>query len=424
MLQPNVPAKSGASPTAGFPQKQSTMHPSHPPSPQRLGHPSDINALDDDIMLRANDNTSNNTRDAEGTARAVEVAPSDRQMELAKEPVVLRLRHLGKSYSIEGTDERVIALKDIHLCEAEVDDEGAGEGGGGAEQFGPIHRGEFVMIRGPSGGGKTTLLNIIGTIDSCTEGTVELEGEVIDSRTKENHLADVRLHTLGFVFQTFNLISTMTAAENVELPMTLMGKLSDSQMRLRARQLLTLVGLRNRVNHLPSELSGGEQQRVTIARSLANNPTLLLLDEPTGDLDTLNTIDVMDLLVRINRSTKMTCIMVTHNPDIECYADRILYVSDGKFQREAKNIRPSCLDADAYAKYLEEKERQATQITRWDEREGGAGAGAGADGGGGGRSPTDAASTSAMSSSWIALSKCSRAGKAELRAMPTGTREL
>lgn len=290
-----------------------------------------------------------------------------RQEELKKEPVVVRIRHLGKTYPIEGTTERVIALKDIHLCEQEDSEVSTSPKNSSApDSFGPIRRGEFVMIRGASGGGKTTLLNIIGTIDSCTEGSVELLGETIDSSTKEGHLADVRLRMLGFVFQTFNLISTMTAVENVELPMTLMNKLSDKQIRLRARQLLTLVGLRNRVNHLPSELSGGEQQRVTIARSLANNPAVLLLDEPTGDLDTLNTIDVMDLLVRINRNTKTTCIMVTHNPDVECYADRILYVSDGRFVKEVRNERPSRLDADAYAKYLEEKEREVTRITHWE----------------------------------------------------------
>jgi putative ABC transport system ATP-binding protein len=289
---------------------------------------------------------------------------------LRSEPVVLRLRHVGKSYPIAGSDDCVVALKDITL--AEIDDlsdartvvTNATSGENNLPPpFGPVRRGEFVMIRGPSGGGKTTLLNIIGTIDACTEGTIELSDRKIDKDTKENVLADIRLKSLGFVFQTFNLIATMTAAENVELPMTLLGKLSNKEMRLRSRQLLTLVGLRNRINHLPSELSGGEQQRVTIARSLANNPSLLLLDEPTGDLDTANTIEIMDLLMRINRRTKTTCIMVTHNPDIECYADRILYVSDGRFGKEVYNTVPTCLNMEKYIKYLAEKEKQITGLT-------------------------------------------------------------
>ncbi|KPI90685.1 putative ABC transporter domain protein [Leptomonas seymouri] len=292
---------------------------------------------------------------------------------LRAEPVVLRLSHISKSYPIAGSDDRVVALKDITLVEPDglLDTQTIVTPAASGEDslpppFGPIRRGEFVMIRGPSGGGKTTLLNIIGTIDTCTEGTIDLNNRSISSDTKESDLADIRLKSLGFVFQTFNLIATMTAAENVELPMTLLGKLSAKEIRLRSRQLLTLVGLRNRINHLPSELSGGEQQRVTIARSLANNPSLLLLDEPTGDLDTANTIEIMDLLTRINRRTKTTCIMVTHNPDIECYADRILYVSDGCFSKEVYNTVPTCLNPEKYAKYLAEKE-QITMLMAIDE---------------------------------------------------------
>ncbi|CAD2218548.1 ABC transporter [Angomonas deanei] len=175
-------------------------------------------------------------------------------------------------------------------------------------------------------------------------------------------MANIRLSKIGFVFQTFNLLSSMTAVENVELPMTLQGKLSSKERRERAKGLLQLVGLHNRANHLPSELSGGEQQRVTIARSLANNPSLLLLDEPTGDLDTQNTIDVMDLLIQLNRLTQCTLNMVTHNPDLECYADRILYVSDGRFARQVINVEPQGLDYDRYNEYLKRKETEKTQL--------------------------------------------------------------
>ncbi|EPY27542.1 ATP-binding protein cassette protein subfamily H, member 2 [Angomonas deanei] len=282
----------------------------------------------------------------------------ERQEFLKKQPVELRIRHLRKEYNMVGTEEKVVALHHIHLCEAaegEEEDETL-------RGFPPIKKGEFVMIRGPSGGGKTTLLNIIGTIDSCTGGSVELSGDVIDANCSEAMMANIRLSKIGFVFQTFNLLSSMTAVENVELPMTLQGKLSSKERRERAKGLLQLVGLHNRANHLPSELSGGEQQRVTIARSLANNPSLLLLDEPTGDLDTQNTIDVMDLLIQLNRLTQCTLIMVTHNPDLECYADRILYVSDGRFARQVINVEPQGLDYDRYNEYLKRKETEKTQL--------------------------------------------------------------
>lgn len=332
-----------------------------------------------------------------GGATSTDAAPLSsealRQESLSKEPIILQMRNVGKTYIIGGSGEKVVALQNISLCGTHDDQSVSGTTmneapslHSGEEReappavfgsprnqrppFSPIRKGEFVMIRGPSGGGKTTLLNIIGSIDSCTEGSIELNGVTIDKSSSEKMLAKLRLHTIGFVFQTFNLIATMSAVENVELPMTLLGKLSQKEMRLRSRQLLTLVGLRNRVNHLPSELSGGEQQRVTIARSLANNPSILLLDEPTGDLDTTNTIEVMDLLLRINRRTKTTCIMVTHNPDIECYADRILYVQDGRFGMEVWNSTPTCLSLDGYTKFLAQKEKEVTEVRCIHERDG------------------------------------------------------
>ena len=206
--------------------------------------------------------------------------------------------------------------------------------GSSATSFPGIRKGEFVMIRGPSGGGKTTLLNIIGTIDLPSDGEVFIFGDAVTSKSTDTYLAGLRLTRIGFVFQTFNLLATMSAFENVELPMTVAGKLSVEERTERAMELLKLVGLQDRVNHLPSELSGGEQQRVTIARALANEPGLLLLDEPTGDLDTFNTIEIMDLVLDINKKQGTTYIMVTHNPDVECYADRILDVQDGKFERQ------------------------------------------------------------------------------------------
>lgn len=145
------------------------------------------------------------------------------------------------------------------------------------------------MIRGPSGGGKTTMLNLIGTIDSSSSGELLIMGQKIDKESSDDFLSQLRLKHIGFVFQTFNLLATMTALENVELPMILLGKYDDKERKKKAVALLKRVGLGDRLDHLPSELSGGEQQRVAIARALANEPDILLLDEPTGDLDSRST---------------------------------------------------------------------------------------------------------------------------------------
>jgi len=253
------------------------------------------------------------------------------------EPIVI-LDGVQKVYGLQGRDEEVVALKDITMS---MDSE-----------IYPIMKGEFVILRGPSGGGKTTLLNMIGCIDHITGGSLELFGTKIDSKASDKELSRMRLCKIGFVFQTFNLLATMSAFENVELPMTVLGKLSKKERQARATKLLSMVGLRDRVEHLPSELSGGEQQRVTIARALSNQPDLLLLDEPTGDLDTRNTIDVMDLLLDINQKEGATLLMVTHNPDVECYADRVLYIQDGKCVKQCLNEVQSRLDYSRYLDYL------------------------------------------------------------------------
>jgi putative ABC transport system ATP-binding protein len=252
--------------------------------------------------------------------------------------VVVEARGVSKSYLIQGREEKLVALRDVNLCEG--------------SEFYPIRRGEFVMILGPSGGGKTTLLNLLGTIDLISSGEISILGSAVTEKSDDNYLSALRLERIGFVFQTFNLIATMSAFENVELPMTVLGLLSPEERRDRALSLLAMVGLRDRVEHLPSELSGGEQQRVTIARALANSPDLLLLDEPTGDLDTRNTVDIMGLLLKINQTQRTTCVMVTHNPDLEIYADRILYVKDGKFTRQAINYEQTALDYKEYLQYL------------------------------------------------------------------------
>ena len=220
-----------------------------------------------------------------------------------------------------------------------------------------VARGDFVVVYGTSGGGKSTLLNVLGTIDVPTKGNLLLLGHRITDRTPDAELARLRCHHVGFVFQSFNLLSTMTAIDNVSLPMIIAGKKSRARIRRRAEKLLRAVGLQHRFDHFPSMLSGGEQQRVTIARSLANKPELLLLDEPTGDLDTKNTHLVMKILLDLNNNTSvmndsdtdseeetsssqelntvkqgkgLTMVMVSHDVYMKQYADKVLYLRDGK----------------------------------------------------------------------------------------------
>lgn len=254
---------------------------------------------------------------------------------------IIEVRDIRKEFTIKGREEVIHALSGVTLASD--------------NEFGAIRRGEFVMIRGPSGGGKTTLLNMLGTLDYPTSGTIQILGSIVNKDSSDRYLANLRLRKIGFVFQTFNLISTMSAFENVELPMIIHGTLSKKECKQRAIQLLELVGLGDRLEHLPSELSGGEQQRVTIARALANQPEILLLDEPTGDLDTKNTIEIMDIILSINITKKTTCIMVTHNNDLEVYADRILYVKDGKFQKQAINKQQTKLELESYLAYINQQ---------------------------------------------------------------------
>lgn len=259
---------------------------------------------------------------------------------------VISFTNLSKTYNLEGRDEKIVALKSVSLSRE--------------DEFYPVKKGEFVMIRGPSGGGKTTMLNLIGTIDSSSSGELFIMGNRIDKDSTDSFLSGLRLSHIGFVFQTFNLLATMSALENIELPMILLGAHSDKDRRKRAIALLKRVGLGDRLDHLPSELSGGEQQRVAIARALANEPDILLLDEPTGDLDSRSTVAIMDLILNINRvgpqgegeDTATTCVMVTHNPEIECYADRILYVQDGQFVKQALNEVQTSIKEDEYTKFL------------------------------------------------------------------------
>ena len=197
-----------------------------------------------------------------------------------------------------------------------------------------IERGEFVAIKGSSGSGKTTLLNIIGGIDRPTSGSVYIEG-VNTVYLNEQELARMRAEKIGFVFQFFNLINCLTALENVMLPMTF-TRHNGINKRKRARELLELVGLGDRINHKPYELSGGQRQRVAIARALANNPAIILADEPTGNLDSKSGMEIINLMKKLNREQKQTFLIVTHDPKVASAADRIIEMLDGKIIRDSK----------------------------------------------------------------------------------------
>ena len=190
-----------------------------------------------------------------------------------------------------------------------------------------VKAGELISIIGPSGSGKTTLLNIVGGLDQATAGTVQV-GDIGVATLSTTQLVDYRRRTVGHIFQTLNLIPTLTATENIELPMIAFG-VSRKKRAERTRELLEIVGLTDRANHKPEELSGGEQQRVAIAAALANDAPVLLADEPTGELDTVNAKMIVDYLVKVNRELGKTIIMVTHDPSVARAADRILRIEDG-----------------------------------------------------------------------------------------------
>jgi len=191
-----------------------------------------------------------------------------------------------------------------------------------------VHRGDFISIMGPSGSGKTTLLNLIGTMDKPSSGRIIIEGlDVTD--LPESQLAHVRREKIGFVFQAYNLLTTLTALENVMLPMLLTGKYSESEAEERALKLLSLVGLEERAHHRPIQLSGGQQQRVAIARALANDPSFILMDEPTGAIDTITGSKLMALVKLLNETYGQTFIVVTHDPSVAMVAKKKYFIRDG-----------------------------------------------------------------------------------------------
>lgn len=191
-----------------------------------------------------------------------------------------------------------------------------------------IVKGEFVAIMGPSGSGKSTFMNILGCLDQPTGGTYLLEGTDV-GRLSRDELAEIRNKKIGFVFQGFNLLSRTTAIENVELPLLYDGHPARERAE-RAMAALKNVGLEGREGHHPNQLSGGQQQRVAIARALVNEAPIILADEPTGNLDTKTSVEIMELFVKLNRDAHITIILVTHEPDIAAYSDRIIKFLDGR----------------------------------------------------------------------------------------------
>jgi len=219
---------------------------------------------------------------------------------------MVKTRGLSKSYTF-GSGNQVVALKCVNLA---------------------VASGEFISIMGPSGSGKSTLLNIVGCLDKPTAGDVYIDDVKIDYGNAGS-LVRLHRHTMGFVFQGFNLISTMNAIENVWYPMYF-NKVPKPERIKRAEELLESVGLRDRTLHLPSELSGGEQQRVSIARALANRPRLILADEPTGNIDSRTGKKIIDLMKKLNKEQGITFIVTTHDKAMANNADRVITITDGE----------------------------------------------------------------------------------------------
>ncbi|MCW5980850.1 MAG: ABC transporter ATP-binding protein [Bryobacteraceae bacterium] len=246
-------------------------------------------------------------------------------------PAVIALEHVYKTYAGAATPVR--ALRDVSLT---------------------VRRGEFIAIMGASGSGKSTLLNILGCLDRPSRGWYYLDGIDVSKMTPDQR-ADIRNRKLGFVFQGFNLLPRTSAVENVELPLLYSDAPAAERLR-RSRAALAMVGLSHREQNHPSQLSGGQQQRVAIARSLVNRPALLLADEPTGNLDTRTSIDIMTLFQQLNRERGITIVLVTHEPDIAAYARRMVVMRDGRIVRDepVENTRDAAVDLASLAPDREE----------------------------------------------------------------------
>ena len=231
-------------------------------------------------------------------------------------PALIKLEHIHKIYKMG--DVEIHALRGVSLH---------------------IDRGEFVAIMGASGSGKSTTMNILGCLDKPTRGHYHLDGQDVSTLSRDE-LADIRNRKIGFVFQGFNLLSRTSALENVELPMLYLG-IKTAERLGRAKEALEIVGLGDRMHNMPNQLSGGQQQRVAIARSLVNHPSIILADEPTGNLDSRTAVDVMSVFQKLNEERGITIALVTHEPDIAQYARRVIVFKDGRVKSDEmiKNAR-------------------------------------------------------------------------------------
>jgi putative ABC transport system ATP-binding protein len=238
-----------------------------------------------------------------------QISPSASAAGSSRQTPTIRLENIYKTYDLG--EIQVPALRSVSL---------------------EIYPGEFVAVMGASGSGKSTLMNIVGCLDRPTKGRYLLDGKDVSSLTKDE-LAAIRSHKIGFVFQQFNLLPRTSALENVELPTIYAGVPVEERAR-RAQEALKRVGLAERAGHFPSQLSGGQQQRVAIARALVNNPSLLLADEPTGNLDSRTSVEIMEILQGLNDQHGLTVVIVTHEPDIAQYAKRALEFRDGKLRKD------------------------------------------------------------------------------------------
>ncbi len=249
-----------------------------------------------------------------------------------KSDCVIDVKELRKVYKIGS--EKVVALNKINLS---------------------IYRGEICCILGTSGSGKSTLLNMMAGLEKPTKGSITIKGKFID-KMNEKELAKFRQRYIGFIFQSYNLLAALTALENVAMPL-IFRKVPKGKRDKIAKKYLTMVGLSERYKHKPSQMSGGQQQRVGIARAFVGQPEIIFADEPTGNLDTKTSIEVMHIMWKMAREKKQTIVIVTHDPEVALYADKVIHIRDGDIQ----SIEVRSVD-DVYEKYIKPYEESFTQI--------------------------------------------------------------